>query len=112
MTISAILGAAATVLVIVGYMPQIKHLIGERCTAGISIPAFSLWMAASALFLAHAALIDDAVFVVAQSINLTAGGIIVALCKTYKGHVCPSHGGSGQGPSLRSRQLRRSRLAP
>ena len=45
MTISAILGAAATVLVIVGYMPQINHLLREQCTAGISIPAFSLWMA-------------------------------------------------------------------
>ena len=96
MTTSAILGAAATVLVIVGYLPQISHLIKERCTAGISVPAFSLWMAASALFLVHAALIDDAVFVVAQSINFTAGGIIVALCKTYKGHVCPFHGGSGR----------------
>ena len=96
MTISAILGAAATGLVIVGYLPQINHLIKERCTAGISIPAFSLWMAASALFLVHAALIDDAVFVVAQSINLAAGGIIVALCKTYKGHVCPFHGGPSQ----------------
>jgi uncharacterized protein with PQ loop repeat len=90
-TISAILGATATVLVIAGYVPQIGHLIRERCSAGISVPAFSMWLAASALFLVHAALIDDAVFVVAQSINLAAGGIIVALCRTYQGQVCPFH---------------------
>ena len=96
MTISQILGAAATVLVVAGYLPQISHLIRERCTAGLSIPAFSLWLAASALFLVHAALIDDAVFVVAQSINLAAGGTIVALCKTYQGHVCPFHATRGQ----------------
>jgi uncharacterized protein with PQ loop repeat len=94
MTISQMLGAAATVLVIAGYIPQISHLVKERCTAGISVPAFSLWLTASALFLVHAAIIDDAVFVVAQSINLAAGGTIVALCKTYKGHVCPFHGGA------------------
>jgi len=91
MTISQILGGAATLLVIAGYMPQISHLIRERCAAGISIPAFSLWMAASALFLIHAVLIDDAVFVVAQSINLGAGGIIVTLCRTYEGQLCPLH---------------------
>ena len=96
MTISQILGSAATLLVIAGYMPQISHLIRERCTAGISVPAFALWLTASALFLVHAALIDDVVFVVAQSINLTAGGIIVALCRTYEGHVCPFHARPGQ----------------
>jgi uncharacterized protein with PQ loop repeat len=93
MTTSQIIGAAATVLVVAGYMPQISHLIKERCTAGLSVPAFSLWLTASALFLVHAVLIDDAVFVVAQSINLGAGGVIVALCRTYEGHVCPFHGG-------------------
>jgi uncharacterized protein with PQ loop repeat len=96
MTISQTLGAAATVLVAAGYVPQISHLIRERCTAGISVPAFSLWLTASALFLVHAVLIEDAVFVVAQSITFAAGGIIVALCKTYKGHVCPFHARPGQ----------------
>ena len=96
MTISAILGAIATMLVIVGYVPQISHLIKQRCSAGISVPAFSIWLAASSLFLIHAALIDDVVFLVAQTVNLTAGGIVVALCKTYKGHVCPFHATRGQ----------------
>jgi uncharacterized protein with PQ loop repeat len=93
-TVSEALGLAATGLVIAGYLPQIGHLIKERCTAGISVPAFLVWCVAAALFLVHAALIDDAVFVAAQSVNLAAGTIIVMFCKRYKGHRCPFHGGS------------------
>jgi uncharacterized protein with PQ loop repeat len=102
-TISAILGAVAITLVIVGYLPQISHLIKERCSAGISVAAFSMWLAASALFFIHAALMDDVVFLVAQTVNLTAGGIVVALCQTYKGHVCSFHATRGQDRHWRRR---------
>lgn len=51
MTTSQIFGVVGTGLVIVGYVPQILHLVKERCTAGISIPAFALWCSASLLFL-------------------------------------------------------------
>jgi uncharacterized protein with PQ loop repeat len=105
MATTQILGFVATGLVIVGYIPQIVHLIKERCTAGISISAFSLWCAASLLFLIHAAMIGDAVFIGAQTVNLVAGGLIVGFCKRYQGQVCPFHrgaysavGNSGQPP--------------
>ena len=105
MTTTQILGFVATGLVIVGYIPQIVHLIKERCTVGISILAFSLWCTASLLFLIHAAMIGDAVFVGAQTVNLVAGGLIVAFCKRYEGEVCPFHrdaysavGNSGHPP--------------
>ena len=91
MSTSQIFGFVGTGLVIVGYIPQIVHLIKERCTAGISVPAFSLWCAASFLFLIHAAVIRDAVFVGVQAVNLVAGGLIVAFCKRYEGEVCPFH---------------------
>ena len=91
MTTSQILGFAGTALVIGGYIPQIVHLIKERCTAGISIPAFSLWCAASFLFLIHAAMIRDSVFVGVQIVNLVAGGLIVVFCKRYEGEVCLFH---------------------
>ena len=91
MTASQVLGFVGTGLVIGGYIPQIVHLVKERCTAGISIPAFSLWCAASLFFLIHAAVIDDAVFVAVQSVNLVAGGLIVGFCKRYEGEVCPFH---------------------
>jgi len=91
MTATQILGFVGTGLVIVGYIPQIVHLIKERCTAGISLAAFSLWCAAALLFLIHAAVIRDAVFVAVQTVNLVAGGLIVGFCKRYEGHVCQFH---------------------
>ena len=91
MTISQILGIVATGLVIGGYVPQIVHLVKERCTAGISISAFALWCLASLLFLIHAAMIEDAVFVGVQTVNLVAGGLIVGFCRKYEGEVCPFH---------------------
>ena len=91
MTVSQIVGFVATGLVIVGYVPQIHHLIKERCTAGLSTPAFVAWSLASLLFLIHAALIRDVVFIGVQVVNLVAGGIIVAFCKTYNGQVCAYH---------------------
>ena len=91
LTTTQIFGIVGTGLVIVGYIPQIVHLIKERCTAGISIAAFSLWCAASLLFLMHAAVIRDAVFVAVQTVNLVAGGLIVVFCKRYEGQVCPFH---------------------
>ena len=91
MTSTQILGFVATGLVIVGYIPQIVHLIKEHCTAGISISAFSLWYMASLFFLIHAVMIGDAVFIGAQTVNLLAGGLIVGFCKRYEGEVCPFH---------------------
>jgi uncharacterized protein with PQ loop repeat len=88
---SQILGFVGTGLVIVGYVPQIVHLIKERCTAGISIPAFSLWCAGSSLFVIHATVIRDPVFVVLQTVNLVAGGVIVTFAKKYEGQLCPFH---------------------
>jgi uncharacterized protein with PQ loop repeat len=91
LTSSQVLGTAATGLVIAGYLPQIVHIIRQRCAAGISIPAFSMWCVASMLFLIHAILIRDTVFLVAQAINLSAGAVIVVFCTRYRGHVCPFH---------------------
>jgi uncharacterized protein with PQ loop repeat len=91
MNVSRILGLLGTALVIVGYVPQIHHLIKERCTAGLSVPAFALWSSASLLFLIHAVMIRDVVFVAVQIVNLVAGGIIIAFCKMYEGQVCPYH---------------------
>jgi uncharacterized protein with PQ loop repeat len=79
--ISQLAGLAGTGLVIVGYVPQIYHLIKERCTVGLSLPAFAVWSLASLLFLIHAALIRDVVFIGVQVVNIVAGGVIFAFCK-------------------------------
>jgi uncharacterized protein with PQ loop repeat len=89
--LSQIVGFVGTGFVVVGYIPQIHHLLKERCTAGLSVTAFAVWASASLLFLIHAAMIRDVVFVGVQIVNLAASGIIVAFCKRYEGQVCPSH---------------------
>ena len=94
MTISHVAGVLGTGLVIAGYVPQIYHLIKERCTAGLSLLAFAVWWSASLLFLMHATMIRDVVFVGVQIVNLAAGGIIVVFCKKYEGQVCPFHMGA------------------
>jgi uncharacterized protein with PQ loop repeat len=91
MTTSQLLGAVATAVVVAGYVPQLAHLIRQRCTAGMSVPAFSLWCLASLLFLINAVIIYDAVFIAVQTVNIVAGALIVVLCRKYKGHVCPFH---------------------
>lgn len=99
MNISQILGFVGTGLVLVGYIPQIHHLIKERCTSGLSVPAFAIWCSASLLFLVHATMIRDVVFVGVQVVNLAASGIIVGFCKKYEGQVCPAHAHSASAPT-------------
>ena len=65
--------------------------------------------AASLLFLIHATVIRDAVFVVVQTVNLVAGGLIVAFCKRYEGEVCPFHRNAHSGPGHTGHQPHRSR---
>ena len=91
MNVSQLLGLVGTGLVIAGYVPQIHHLIKERCTAGLSLPAFAVWSLGSLLFLIYAALIRDLVFAGVQVVNIVAGGVIVAFCTRYDGQVCAYH---------------------
>ena len=90
------LGFAATTLVAVGYVPQIVHLWKERCSAGISISAWALWVVASILFYSHAIDIGDSVFVSLLTIQLTAQITILVLGARYRGVNCEFHGGHGR----------------
>lgn len=49
-----LMGFLGTILVIVAYLPQIYHLIKERCSEGISIKAYCMWSVAALLILVHA----------------------------------------------------------
>lgn len=99
MNIAEILGFAGTGVVAVAYVPQIIHLHKEHCSAGISLKAYSLWCVSSALFLIHAVMIRDTVFIVVQLINLVAIAVITILVKRYGRHVCLRH---LQAPQSRS----------
>jgi uncharacterized protein with PQ loop repeat len=91
MVLSHSIGFIGTGLIVAGYVPQIGHLINERCSAGISIKAYALWCSASLLFLVHAMMIGDLVFVCVQSVNLAASGVILVFTRRYDGLVCPTH---------------------
>ena len=91
MNISQLSGLTGTALVALAYIPQIHHLIKEHCSAGVSVKAYSLWFMASLLFLIHAAMITDVVFIGVQFVNLAAICIIVICVKTYEKQACESH---------------------
>ena len=91
MNLSQLLGFLGTGLVIVAYVPQIHHVIKEHCSAGISVRAYSLWFLASVLFLMHAAMIKDLIFIVVQIANLLAIFLIVVYIKRYEKQMCRTH---------------------
>jgi uncharacterized protein with PQ loop repeat len=93
MRISQILGAIGTGLVIGGYLPQVRHLLKEHCSAGLSSIAFALWCSAALLFLTYAVVIHDIVFIAVQSVTLVANGFILMLTRRYEGQLCVFHRG-------------------
>lgn len=84
-------GLIGTTLVVIAYAPQIRHLIKEHCSAGISIVAYSLWFSGSFLFLIHASMIRDVVFILVQVVNLIATCIIIICWKKYQQQMCSTH---------------------
>jgi uncharacterized protein with PQ loop repeat len=89
--LSQMLGFLGTGIVAAAYIPQIHHLVREHCSAGISINAYALWCVASILFLIHAAMIRDVVFVFVQTVNLMAILAIVICVKKYERQTCLTH---------------------
>jgi uncharacterized protein with PQ loop repeat len=91
MRLSQILGLVGTCIVAAAYIPQIRHLIKEHCSAGISIRAYALWFLAALFFLAYAGMIGDIVFIIAQVLNLAAICLIVIYAKRYENKLCIMH---------------------
>ena len=73
------------------YVHQIWHLVKAHCSAGISIRAYFLWFLASLLFLVHAPMIKDVVFVLVQVVNLLAIAAVVFYAKRYQMQICLQH---------------------
>jgi uncharacterized protein with PQ loop repeat len=91
MALSQLLGFLGTGIVAAAYIPQIHHLVKEHCSAGISMNAYTLWCVASILFLIHAAMIRDVVFVFVQIVNLMAILAIVICVRKYERQMCLTH---------------------
>lgn len=73
------------------YYPQIKHLLSEHCSAGISGRAYALWFVSSILVTINAFSIESIVFILLGIVQIGATGIIYIFSRRYKGMVCPFH---------------------
>lgn len=86
-----LLGLAGALLAGYAYLPQIRHLTKEHCSAGISQRAFGIWFVASILITANAIYIHSTVFTVLGAIQIASTGIIYIFSQRYKGLVCDFH---------------------
>jgi uncharacterized protein with PQ loop repeat len=85
------LGLAGALLAGYAYIPQITHLIKERCTAGLSRSAFSLWLISSVLVTINAIFIESVVFIILGSVQIVSTGIIFAFTTRYRDQICEYH---------------------
>lgn len=84
------LGWAGTALVIVAYIPQIRHLYVEKCAWGISISTWLIWLVAGVLLLSYCIFRNDTLFTFVQVINITA--IMATIILARRGNrICPYH---------------------
>lgn len=91
MSVTAWVGFVGTALVIMAYLPQVVHLIKERCSWGISLGAYAMWFVAGILICAHAVSLNDPVFIVLQGYNVVATATVAAFAKRYKQNICIDH---------------------
>lgn len=85
------LGFVGAVLGGYAYLPQILHLIREKCSAGISPRAYAIWTFSSALVLTNALYIRSPVFIFICSVQLISSAIILTFGIKNRNHACESH---------------------
>jgi lipid-A-disaccharide synthase-like uncharacterized protein len=88
---SQLLGFAGVALGLGGYMPQVVHLIRERCSAGISVQAYLIWLSGAVLLLTHTLVIYDGVFIVLQTLGSALDLTVLFFATKYRGMTCPRH---------------------
>jgi uncharacterized protein with PQ loop repeat len=86
-----LIGLTGALIAGYAYIPQIKHLIKEQCSAGISRSAFMLWLISSVLITINAVFIQSTVFIVLGAIQILSTGIIFIYSTKYQGQVCAFH---------------------
>ena len=104
MQLEQIIGWVGTALVVIAYVPQIYHLLVEKCAWGISILTWIIWLIGSLLLLAYCILRGDLLFIVVQSINITAIVTTIFLARKST-RICPYHLSVVQargGPAVRA----------
>jgi uncharacterized protein with PQ loop repeat len=82
------LGLAGTALCVLGYLPQISHLIRERCSEGLSCGTYCTWGSAAVLLLLYAIGRGDPIFLALQRYSLAATGLIYYFARKYSVQPC------------------------
>lgn len=85
------LGLLGAIIAGYAYLPQVRHLITMKCSAGISQRAFGLWMVSSVLVTINAIYIRSVVFIVLGVIQIFSTTIIFLYSTKYKNLVCEFH---------------------
>lgn len=91
MNIPSIVGMSGALIAAYAYFPQIRHLVKEHCSAGISGRAYALWFVSSILVTVNAFAIDARVFIFLGLVQIIATGMIYIFSRRYKGLACPYH---------------------
>ena len=95
-----ILGSIGAAIILLAYVPQIFHMISKKCSAGVSIRAWGIWLLGSALMLLHAINLQDIIFLCAQITNVVAIVIIIVLARKYSRSACSLHSHKHDGKKL------------
>ena len=85
------IGMAGALISGYAYIPQITHLVKERCSEGISSKAFALWFVSSTLVTINAVLAQSIAFIVLGVIQICATGLIFYFSNRYRGQMCLYH---------------------
>ena len=88
--LTAILGGIGTFLILIAYVPQIRHIYKEHCTGGVSVRAWLVWLIGTILIFTYAIDLGDSIFITIQTVNLIAVVTILLLIKFYAKRVCHS----------------------
>ena len=85
-----LVGLIGTFLVVLAYIPQIRHIVREHCAGGVSLRAWGLWLVATVLISIYALTTLDLVFITLQAVSITAIIVVLILIKLYGKRVCHS----------------------
>lgn len=86
-----ILGMVGVGLSVIAYLPQMTNLAKEHCSAGISLRAWTMWLASSGLVGALAVYRGDYVFICLAATSLLSSTTVLLLARKYQGASCASH---------------------
>lgn len=84
-------GLVGAALAGAAYVPQIWHLIRERCAAGLSRVAFAAWLVAALLVTTHAVAVASVVFITLGAVQVAATALVLVYSTRYAGSSCASH---------------------